>query len=187
VYYELRDRDGAYKEPGHIETYPDLPDEASFNVGRRIEAQLPTPLRFGLDPEWGRDLMLIMGSRILLMRKDLIAALQEAGVDNLDLYDAVIANPYTGRDVLDYQAVNIIGLVAAADLSASDYESFGEEPEIDAIFGAVVIDEARARGALMFRMEESVMTVMVHERVKKFLQPKFASLLFISGEGPPED
>src|SRR2546428_2555479 len=123
MYYELDDRHSYYAEPGHIQEYPTLPRKVSFLLGRRISVPLPTPLRFAMHPTWGRDFLLFMGSKVPVMRKDLIAALREVGVDNLDTYDAIIYDPYNNKDVLDYQAVNIIGVVAAADLAASDYES----------------------------------------------------------------
>lgn len=187
MYYEFRDRDSYYAEPGNIQEYPILPRKVSFILGRRISAPLPTPLRFAMHPTWGRDLLLFLGSQVPVMRKDLIAALREVGVDNIDTYDAIIYDPYNSRDVLDYQAVNIIGVVAAADLATSDYESFGETPNIDAIFAGPVIDDRRTAGALMFRMKESVTTVMVHERVKQHVGPRFPSLLFIPAVNQGDD
>jgi hypothetical protein len=178
MYYELEDNDSAYSEPGNIRDYPELPRKVSFNLGRRIETELATPLRFAMHPEWGRDMLLFWGSRVPLIRKDLIAAMREAGVDNIDTYDAVIYNPYTKTDVDDYQAVNIIGLVSAADLIASEYTSYGKAVNLDAVFTHIVIDDNAASGALMFRMQESVTTVVVHESVKRHLESKFPTLSF---------
>src|SRR5690349_9839457 len=116
MYYEMLDKRSAYADPAKIGEYPELPDDISFNVGERIGAVIPTPLRFELDPDWGRDIAVFTGSQIPLMRKDLIEALRSAGVDNLDTYDAIIVDPRDRREVHEYQAVNIVGLVAAADL-----------------------------------------------------------------------
>jgi len=182
MYYELLDKHSAYPDPASIGEYPDLPRGVSFNMGRRIDLPIATPLRFELDPDWGRDIAVFTGSRIPIMRKDLIQALRDAGVDNIDVYDAVVVDPRDQKQVHDYQAVNIIGLVSAANLGASDYESFGEAPSVDALFGNPVIDEKRAAGALMFRMQESVMTVMVHDRIKREIAQRFPTLEFIPAD-----
>jgi rhodanese-related sulfurtransferase len=185
MYYELLDKRSAYPDPAKIGEYPELPDDVSFNMGERIAAPIATPLRFELDPDWGRDIAVFTGSQVPVMRKDLIQALRAAGVDNIDAYDAVIVDPRDQKEVHDYQAVNIVGLVSAANLAASDFESFGETPKVDALFGRPVIDEKRAAGALLFRMQESVMTVMVHDRVKNQIAPRFPTLQF-NPAGPSE-
>ena len=179
MYYQLDEKgDIYYEDAGHIDTYPELPRGVDLTGGERIDLKLDVPLRFRMDPEWGKDMTLMMGVQILLMRKDLIKALQEVGVDNLQLYDAVIENPYTGKDVMDYQAVNIIGLVAAADLDQSNYKAFSDPPTVDTLFRNIVIDESKTGGALMFRMAESVSTIIVHQRVKEHLEKRFPSLVF---------
>lgn len=179
MYYVLEDDSDRYEDAGHIEEYPALGEDTSLGVGHRVDTALTRPLRFKMNPAWGKDPLLIMGTEILLMRRDLVSAIEEAGVDNIDAYDAIVHNPYTGKDLPDYRAVNIIGLVSAADLDESDYESFGAPPHIDALFARVAIDEVRALGLLMFRMQESVSMLIVHERVKRHLEPRFPQLLFI--------
>lgn len=179
MYYLLDDDDDYYEDAGHIMVYPELPEKVSFLRGEKIAVPLTTPLRFKMDPEWGADPMIMMGSEILLMRDDLVKELRDAGADNIDTYDAIIANPYTGEDMENYKAANIIGLVAAADLSKSKYRAFSTPPQIDAIFTDVKIDESKAMGFLLFRMAESVSEIVVHEKVKKALEKKFPSLEFI--------
>ncbi len=110
-----------------------------------------------------------------------ICVLREVGVNNLDTYETVIKNIFTGEDVLNYKTVNIIGLLAIADLSKSDYHASDnpDQPIIDTIFRDLVVDESKTGGTLMFRMAESIGTILVHEKVKNHLEGKFPTLNFI--------
>jgi len=45
-----------------------------------------------------------------LMRNDLLAALQEAGVDNLELFQARVRNPVSNREYNNFSAFNIVGI-----------------------------------------------------------------------------
>ncbi|MDH5178177.1 MAG: hypothetical protein OEZ39_00800 [Gammaproteobacteria bacterium] len=83
MYYRLLDDDDFYDDPGHISDYPSLPDGACFGMGRRIDQPLQEPLDFKMDPEWGEDMMLIMGVRVLLMHNSLVNFLLQNGVENL--------------------------------------------------------------------------------------------------------
>ena len=91
--------------------------------------------------------------------------LKEAGVDNLDCYPAILTNVETG-ETYDYQAVNIIGTRMAADLDKSDWENFDGEAKTDTFFNKLTVDEEKAEGLLIFRLAESLSTVIVHQQVK---------------------
>jgi hypothetical protein len=143
-------------------------DDVNWMLGRRIAGPLPAPIKITLDADDGL-MMPMFYRRILLFRDDLIVALKAAGVDNLDLYDTVLTNPKTGDIFTNYKAVNIIGIVAVADLSKSKYEAHGL-PLIDVDFDSLVIDESQARDLLMFRLAECVSGIVVHEGVKKVVE-----------------
>ncbi len=98
-----------------------------------------------------------------LMSHRLIATLGSAGVDNLQLFDAEIVNKKTGEKIGGYQVVNILGLVSAADQSASKSRPLAHVQ----FFETLVLDEARARGQLMFRLAESLNDIIIAEKVAK--------------------
>lgn len=104
---------------------------------------------------------------IPFMSRRLVEAMREAGVDNLDTYALELRNLRTGEVGLDHLAVNIVGMVSAADLSASDVDN--SIPEV-IFFNSLAVDEDRARGLLLFRLKESITTVLVHEKVKRHLE-----------------
>ncbi len=53
------------------------------------------------------------------MLKDLVDALSDAGVDNLETYPVVIKSQLDRPDCDDYLAVNVLGAILAADLEKS--------------------------------------------------------------------
>jgi hypothetical protein len=161
-------------------------EDIDFDLGERISARVPQPLRFKLEPldpnanDVGPDMPEFFDESVPLFREDLIAAMQEAGVDNLDLYDAVIYDPDTKKRYTNYKAVNIIGAIAAADMSKSKATVHPGGPVIDVEFDELVLDETRTGGVLIFRLAEATGTILVHERLRDHLLAKgFTALEFL--------
>lgn len=98
-----------------------------------------------------------------LMARGLVEALQGTGVDNLQVFPAVLTDGATGEVREDYCVVNIVGKVAAADMRQSQGISLGGGQ----VFTTLTIDPKRAKDLLMFRLAESLVDVIVHEKVAK--------------------
>ena len=110
-----------------------------------------------------------------LMRKDLVQALQDAGVDNLQVFPAVLSHKEKGLLIHDYVVVNIVGLVSCAAVDDSDAIPIAG----GYYFNELVINAADTNGLLMFRLAESKMDVLVHESVaKKIMAYNFPYLVF---------
>lgn len=111
-------------------------------------------------------------SPLPLMSRRLVNALQQAGVDNLQLYPTRLINPQGEKPPPEdhYLAVNILGLVAAADRVRSKLNPDVPERMISTDFHSLVIDPEKAHDLLMFRLAENVSAVLVHERVKRFVE-----------------
>ncbi|KGJ92051.1 imm11 family protein [Colwellia psychrerythraea] len=105
-----------------------------------------------------------------LMRKDLLDTMRAAGVSNLDAYPAALYYPDGSRAEGEYFIVNVIGLVAAADLANSEYDADQPENMISMGFDSLAIDNEKAKGFLMFRLAENIAAVIVHEQVVKAVQ-----------------
>src|SRR4051812_24648348 len=143
-------RENADPEFYMLECYgPDEEDRAGIHsvhglsglnwmLGSRFSQPLPNPIKITLDADRGIMLPMFSGG-ILLFRDDLIEALHESGIDNLDIYPAELFNPLTGETFTNYKAINIIGVVSAADLSKSVYEAHGR-PLVDVDFDSLAID-----------------------------------------------
>jgi hypothetical protein len=103
---------------------------------------------------------------VSVMSDRLIATLQQAGVDNLELFDAKIVVAQNNAVIPGYRVVNIVGLVAASDPGASKTRPLAHVK----YFEKLVLDETRARGLLMFRLAESLIDVIVAESIAQSLR-----------------
>ncbi len=156
---------------------------AHWDRGRRFDTPPQTPLQVDINPDFPGIMLPMFHTGILLMTGELVKALRECGVNNIDTYDALIRDVENNQRYDEYKAVNIIGLVACADLSASDYVALSGSALIDVDFDSLVIDAVRAHGLLMFRLAESVNGIVVHEKVKNHLERKgFPHLDFVRPE-----
>jgi len=146
--------------------------------GAVITSDVPDPLEFTLKPYYATspDHDQYMGACIEtnppLWRDDLIQALRDCGVYNFDLYNVAIHDPDDGTIHTNYKAVNVLGLVAAADMEKSVATVHDGIPLIDVDFDELVIDEKKTRGIKMFRLAESSNAILVHETLRDCLLEK---------------
>jgi hypothetical protein len=103
---------------------------------------------------------------ILLMSNRLVRTLIDAGVDNLDTYPALIRDTVSGQVHTDHVAVNIIGVVAAADLGRSENVRIDRTPLFDVTFDSLALRDDIPAGLRMFRMAENNSTILVHSAVR---------------------
>jgi hypothetical protein len=137
--------------------------DVNFISGRRFPPDFPAPVTFDIDTdEEGRRLPTLFTVPVFLARREFLALLNDAGVDNVDAYPAVIRDPDTGRLIRDYLALNVVGLVASADLAASEYAELG--PGLLAI-DRVVLDPKRTPDALMYRLAEDPLQIIVADSI----------------------
>ena len=119
---------------------------------------------------------------IPLISERLHKAFLDAGIANIDTYSADLVDVKTDTHYSGYVAFNLIGTIAAADLGKSRHQSH-DGPLISVDFDSLSIDEAKTRGALMFRLAESTNAILVHESVAAFLKDQgFTSLEFLAPE-----
>lgn len=90
-----------------------------------------------------------------------------AGVDNIDLYKAIVRREDGSVVSEDYVSYNVIGVVQAADLSRTQFAPENTSRLLDASIEKLAVDPSKAHDLLLFRLAESLGTVVVHERVKK--------------------
>ena len=161
-----------------LENIQDVGIESWFG-GHRFSTEPETPVVLEiLEGYESRPLKEFFPSE-MLMRDELVETIRSAGVDNLDVYDAVIRNRKHGRDHTGYKAVNVIGVLAAADGEGTEY--FAENPSrlVDADIMSLQIDGLKTGGALMFRLAETVTGLVVHEKVKRAVEAAgFPNMVF---------
>lgn len=168
MFYELKPdiyaRSGVLEEP----RIPGFMD--TFITGAKLVGRPPVPMVFrsnfdNNDPPRGFE-----GMTIPLWSRDFVELLRNTGVDNFDLYDAVI-NGEAGAHWTGYHAANVLGAVAAADMSKSRFTEIMSAPSgiPFARFHNLVIDAKRAAAFNMFRLAESPSTLVVSDRVTQAL------------------
>lgn len=147
----------------------------TFQLGHRINSPIPDPLEYTLEPldpdarDCGPEMPAFFDLTFPLFRDDFLAAMVAFGVDNLDRYNAAIFDPDNGKTYTNYSAINVIGLVAAADMQASDATVHDGVPLIDVDFDRLVLDGAKADPFLLFRLAEKTTAILVREDLKNHL------------------
>jgi len=150
-----------------VNTPPAGFEPSQWMQGRRL-AEPPGPIEAEIYRSGG-GLSEVFLSSIPLFREDVVQALEAAGVDNLQAFPARIVDTERQQVLNDYRAVNIVGCVAAADLTHSDYTP-AHAPALRTDFRKLVIDGVKARGLLIFRLLESIDTIVLHAHAKQALQ-----------------
>lgn len=116
---------------------------------------------------------------------DLHEALLAAGVDNLQVFDAVIRDLKRGIEHKNYKAFNVVGKVAAADMEASARMGVSDNSMISADFDALVIDKNKAGKGdlLLFRLAENYSAIVVHDKIKKAVEESGIPGIFFYASG----
>lgn len=156
-------------DPADIAVLPEIEGVDSWMDGSLITVPVPEPLEFELDPNEPGPLKEMYNLDMLIMSERLVSALRQAGVDNLQVFRAAILDPQTATRREDYQVVNVVGRVAAADLERSTWSAPTGRPIIDVDFDSLAIDERRAGDLLLFRLAECVSAIIVHARIRDAL------------------
>jgi|GEM_PF-875076 len=141
------------------------------------------PIQLELDPYYEGVFFELDFEPIPLMTRRLYAALIDAGVTNLQVFETVIYDPFGKKDNTDYLAWNLVGPVSALDISKSEFDTDVPERMISMDISHMVIDEEKAKGHLMFRLAESTNTILVHRKVRRAIEKAgIDTLVFIPAD-----
>jgi len=167
-YYEIKDD---YLSDYRIQRQTSLPDNVSFTTGAFINEPLPEPIVFEVDypddvepPHFLKDVIPIFSSGLL-------DTLRSAGIDNFQAFPAMLVNPVMGKQWTNYWALNIIGIISAADMDSSDYDLLmaGDPGGVDiplAAFRTIVLDsQALPNEPMLFRLAECPHVIMAREDI----------------------
>jgi hypothetical protein len=117
------------------------------------------------------------------MRTDVLKVLVDVGVNNIDVYKAVLRREDGTLVSDDYVAYNILGAVRATDLPGTKFAAENPSRMIDASIQNLTVTEESARGLLLFRLAESIRLIVVHEKVKKAMEASAIPYIVFLGEG----
>jgi hypothetical protein len=140
----------------------DLPAFLSFVSGSLITERVETPMVFTTNARSAAQVPDFWGEGMPVMSRRFLMLLEQAGVDNLQTFPAVVRSDVSGEVWEGYFAVNILGMIQCADLGRSTYtEIFPGSFSFDEL----AIDASLAKDALLFRLKESPSTIIIHKTV----------------------
>ena len=107
------------------------------------------------------------------MSDQIVDALKSCGVENVQFFEAHLVNPDTGERFENYKAYNIVGLVPCLDALKSvplhSGPSFGRG---DLDFLSLGFKVPTGTASLIFRMEENISAVLVHEKIRRAIEDR---------------
>lgn len=168
AYYVLRVEDPEVGYRARLEYKRDYALR-SWMSGKRFDRQPPEPIVIQLrgtdEANWVLgDLWL---TPVTVMSKRLHEALVGAGVDSLDTYAVELHDPVSGKVHTDFVAFNVVGKIAAADAAKTQFAPGTRQRMISADIDSLAVDAKKTRGALLFRLAESVNAIIVHDSVRQ--------------------
>ncbi|HTR55268.1 MAG TPA: DUF1629 domain-containing protein [Kofleriaceae bacterium] len=144
----------------------------SLISGATLPADTPVPFQYAMEVDLDQDgneqapRFFPFISPPCIMTAKFLDVLRGAGVDNIQTFPAILTDSRTGAQCTDYSTVNVIGLVACANVPASDTSPLADV----AYFHKLVIDPKRTGGLLLFRLAESQSEIIIHEKVARAIE-----------------
>ena len=179
----------------YINIQPDLPGGPWYH-GRKLQITFTMPIECELegidDEEYELDgienyniLMIYGNEAIPIMHDSVVEALTAAGVDNLELFPAVLKDPTTGKEYSDFKAFNVVGLVSAVDLNSSRLmHKSSTIQHLDTDFEQLNLAVPESVTLNLFRLEENCGAICVSEKVKAEIEKRNIPgiIFYASGE-----
>ena len=152
-----------------------LPRRASnWITGESLPVPVPNPIVFVIEEGDEGEIAAYHYTCVPLMSKELVETLQSCGVTNLELHNAVIREAVSGKEFHTHRAVNVVGRISIAEKSksqSSSIEGMGQWVH------KMVPDVAAAGGALLFRMQEGLSNIIVHQKIKDAVEARKLPLI----------
>lgn len=151
--------------------------------GVKLAIKVNEPLIFGLNPTYPGQMLALYKGSIPLIRQDLLDVLVSVGVDNLEIFNAILKDPIQNKEHHEYKAFNVIGLVSCLDRKRSIIGESNESHMINVDIRNLVIDESKTGDLLMFRLAEAVNAIVVHRTIKEAVELRAIPGMYFYGPG----
>jgi hypothetical protein len=159
--------DKLYESAVYVKEPENVAVEVNFLRGRLIEQTLALPIVYTTNGKAGDEIRDFLDAGYPLMSKRFVELLQAAGVDNLQLFPAIIKSEIDGSIWEDYYVVNVLSLIACADMNNSDYD---EIMSGHYRFRELAIHPEKANHALLFRLQEDATILIIQKSVGQFIR-----------------
>lgn len=140
-------------------------------LGRKFIGRVKEPVDVFAKEDFEEGTLMPLYKSPPIMSKELHAAIVSAGVDNLEVWDAVVrkSDGTLLRD--DYKAFNVVGLIRGAG-PATVFAQQNPSRMVDASIESLDLVVDQTHGLLLFRLAESINTVIVHQKVKDAIEAR---------------
>ncbi len=155
----------------------------NWMLARPFSVPVQEPVEVTVVPDNEEGILLPFYGVPQIMRTDVLKVLVDVGVNNIDVYKAVLRREDGTLVSDDYVAYNILGAVRATDLPGTKFAAENPSRMIDASIQNLTVTEESARGLLLFRLAESIRLIVVHEKVKKAMEASAIPYIVFLGEG----
>jgi hypothetical protein len=140
-------------------------------LGRKFKGQVKEPVQINAKEDFDKGTLLPLYPTPTIMHVDLYEAILSAGADNIEAWDAIITKADGSILSKQYKAFNILGLVKAAG-SRTVYAQENPSRIIDASIESLDLNVNKENELLIFRLAESIGTVIIHEKVKLAIEER---------------
>jgi hypothetical protein len=155
----------------------------NWMLARPFSVAISEPVEAVVNAENETGVLLPFYNTPQIMREDVYDAVRSAGVDNVDVYKALVKREDGSVFAENYLAYNILGALKAVDLGKSQFAPENPSRMMDASIEKLTVDESQVGNLLMFRLAESLRTIVVHESVKTAVEARgIAHIAFLASE-----
>jgi hypothetical protein len=133
-------------------------------VGRRLRRPPSTPLRVDVGRVSVTNGVDFLNPGLPIFSRKLFDAFVSEGVDNLEAFPAILVEQSGGKQD-GFLAINVVGVVAGADMEKSEFQDAQQRQRFTVSFEKLVLDPARTRDLLCFRLFEDLSSIVVHKNV----------------------
>ncbi|WP_299433362.1 ankyrin repeat domain-containing protein [uncultured Aquimarina sp.] len=144
----------------------DISSELDFLSGTKITVPVDTPMVFTTNAKTGDTILDFNKGKIPVMSGRFIELLKGAGVESMQTYPVIIKSKKDETEWEGYFAVNLLDIIACGAFPKSIFRENGPKYWNRC---ELAIDAEKADGALLFRLQEHLPTILFHRSVGKYI------------------
>jgi len=146
--------------------------EDGWMLGRRFRGRVTEPVEAVIKDDFDEGVLLPFYTTPQIMTRELCETIRDAGVDNLDVYDAIVSREDGTIVSRDYVAFNVLGVVRRPKSSGTSFDPSNPERIADTRIETLDYAQDGPGELLMFRLCECLGSVVVHQKVKEAIEAR---------------
>lgn len=153
-----------------IKTSPKLPMSIGFFRGEMINQEELPALNFSMNFPRNESLPHLLGDVIPLVSPEFLEIIKLQKINNFQVFPAKITNSEIDYTIRNYYAFNVLGVVAAADMNTSKFDTImeGDDEGVETplvLFKEVALQKDKVLGFDLFRLAEQPSKIICSNRI----------------------